>query len=218
MAVNGKSGAREIRAVVLDYGEVLCHRPSDEEFGRMAKMFGADRNSFPAMWNKNRGELDRGEMSPEAYWRTMAEDAGRRIDREQLDQLCRWDLEMWARENPQMVAWLRSLRRAGIKTAILSNLHPDMLRHVQGKFGWLEEFDFKTFSADVRMTKPNPAIYEHTLRGLGVAARETIFVDDREANVQAAQELGIQAIRFRNVAQLREELAAMGFPVLPGEE
>jgi putative hydrolase of the HAD superfamily len=205
-----------IRAVIFDYGEVLCHRPPDSEFRRLAKVFGVEADSFPALWEKNRGAFDRGDITAEDYWRALAADAGAEIDREQLDLVCKWDVEMFGKANLEMVRWLRSLRLGGIKTGLLSNIHPAMIAYLRENFEWLELFDFKTFSAEVRLIKPDPAIYEHTLRGLGVRAGETLFVDDREINVVAARELGIHAVRFRSVVELRRELAAIGFPILPG--
>jgi putative hydrolase of the HAD superfamily len=206
-----------IRAVIFDYGEVLCHRPPDEAFHRLANVFGADAESFQALWDKNRGAFDRGDITAEDYWMALAEDAGAAIDREQLDQVCKWDVEMFGEANLEMVRWLERLRRGGIKTGLLSNIHPAMIAYLRENFEWLELFDFKTFSAEVRLIKPDPAIYEHTLRGLGVRAGETLFVDDREINVQAARELGIHAVQFRSVAQLRRELEAMEFGILPGD-
>jgi FMN phosphatase YigB (HAD superfamily) len=125
---------------------------------------------------------------------------------------------MFGKANLEMVGWLGQLRRGGIKTGLLSNIHPAMIAYLRENFEWLELFDFKTFSAEVRLIKPDPAIYEHTLRGLGVRAGETLFVDDREINVLAARELGIHTVQFRSVEQLRRELEAIGFPILPGGE
>ncbi len=207
-----------IRAVIFDYGEVLCHRPPEAEFHRLAKVFGADAKSFQALWDKNRGAFDRGDITAEAYWTALAEDAGAAIDREQLDQVCKWDVEMFGKANLEMVRWLGRLRQGGIKTGLLSNIHGAMIAYLRENFEWLELFDFKTFSAEVRLIKPDPAIYEHTLRGLGVRAGETLFVDDREINVLAARELGIHAVQFRSVGQLRRELEAIGFPILPDGE
>jgi FMN phosphatase YigB (HAD superfamily) len=69
------------------------------------------------------------------------------------------------------------------------------------------------------LIKPDPAIYEHTLHGLGASAAETLFVDDREPNIRAAHALGMRAIQFTSVSQLKEDLEALGFPLLPaGEE
>jgi putative hydrolase of the HAD superfamily len=215
MAIGSRRSEARINAVVLDYGEVLCHRASDEEFDRLARVFGAEGNSFRPTWEKNRGAFDRGDLTAEAYWTALAEDSGIGIDAEQLEQVYKWDIEMWANVNAQMVAWLGQLRRGGIKTGLLSNMHPAMIDYMRENFDWLDLFDFRTFSAEVRLIKPDAAIYEHTLRGLGVKPEETLFVDDREINVQAARDLGICAVRFRSVEDLRKDLDAMGFSILP---
>ena len=82
-------------------------------------------------------------------------------------------------------------------------------------FEWMENFAFKTFSAEVRLVKPDAAIYEHTLQGLGVAAPDALFVDDRERNIKAAKALGMHAILYQSIAQFRDELKQLNFPVLP---
>lgn len=214
MATQSRDGTK-IEAVIFDYGEVLCLQPSQEQVGRLASMFGKDGKAFRALWDKNRGAYDRGDMNANDYWFALAEDAGVSLNPERLAEACEGDVQMWATENPQMVAWLKKLHRNGIKTAILSNIHPDMIAHVRKHFDWLDLLDFKTFSAEVRMIKPERAIYEHTLQGLGVEASEALFIDDKETNVRAAREVGIHALRFVSVDQLRQDLQGMGFPVLP---
>jgi HAD superfamily hydrolase (TIGR01509 family) len=79
----------------------------------------------------------------------------------------------------------------------------------------MEAFNFKTFSAHVGIVKPDPAIFEHTLQGVGVRPSESLFVDDRESNISAARALGIQAIQFRSIEQLRSDLEGIDFPILP---
>jgi putative hydrolase of the HAD superfamily len=207
----------KINAVILDYGEVLCHRASGEEIDRMAKAFSVERSAFRTLWEKNRGAYDRGDLTAEAYWTALAKDAGAGIDARQLEEIYQWDIEMWVNVNSQMVGWLHQLRHAGIKTGLLSNMHTAMITHLRGNFDWLDLFDFITFSAEVRLIKPDAAIYHHALRGLGARAEETLFVDDREINVKAARDLGIHAVQFRSVEQLRKDLSAMKFPILPAE-
>jgi HAD superfamily hydrolase (TIGR01509 family) len=91
----------------------------------------------------------------------------------------------------------------------------EMIAHVRQTFTWLDQFDHLTFSADVSLIKPDAAIYEHSLRGVGVAASEALFVDDKEHNVQGARAVGMQAIRFQSVEQLSKDLGRLGFSVLP---
>lgn len=204
-----------LKAVIFDYGEVLCHPPTLAEIARLAAFFGIGVDRLPALWERNRGPFDRGDLSAEAYWSMLAKDADTRIGPAQLKEICELDLAMWSNVNSDMVNWARQLGTAGMKVGLLSNMHPDMVAHCRKDFAWLRSFDFLTFSGEVRMIKPEPPIYEHILRDLGVTAQEALFFDDREINVQAARALGMTAIRVQSMAQLRGDLQKTGFPILP---
>lgn len=206
-----------VRAVIFDYGEVLCHRPTPSEMARLASLFGVGLDVFPALWERNRGPYDRGDLTAEAYWSRLAEDAGTKIGPGELAEICELDLAMWSNLNSTMVEWAQQLSSSGIKVGLLSNMHPDMVKHCRSRFDWLKNFDFVTLSAEVSLIKPDRAIYEHTLRGLGVRASYALFLDDREINVRAARTLGIAAIQFQSVKQLRSELQAAGFALLPAD-
>jgi putative hydrolase of the HAD superfamily len=209
------SNSSKIKAVILDYGEVLCYPPTADEMKRMANLFGVEPGPFRKLWDINRLLYDRGDLSPKSYWDSVAKSAGMQLTPEHVEQLRQWDVEMWAHDNPTMVQWLRQLRSSGTKTGLLSNMPHDMIAHVREQFGWLDQFDHLTFSADISLIKPDVAIYEHSLRGVGVAASDALFVDDKEHNVQGAQAVGMQAIRFESVEQLSEDLRRLEFPVLP---
>ena len=60
------------------------------------------------------------------------------------------------------------------------------------------------------MAKPEPAIYRYVLDKLGTAPEETLFLDDRQVNVDAARALGIKGLVFTNVDRLRADLIAQG--------
>jgi HAD superfamily hydrolase (TIGR01509 family) len=76
-------------------------------------------------------------------------------------------------------------------------------------------FEHILASGDVKVAKPDAAIFRHSLAGLGVAADESLFVDDRAVNVEGARAVGMFGIQFHSTTQLREELAKLEFPVLP---
>ncbi len=215
MEINHLESGLEIKAVIFDYGEVLCHAPTDAENAKLAAFFKIDTRSLLGLWERNRGPYDRGDLTSRVYWSMLAKDAGVEIPSAEIHKISELDMAMWSNINSSMVAWASQLRASGLKIGLLSNMHPDMVSHCRKHFAWLDSFDSVTFSAEVRMIKPDPAIYQHALRGLGTAAAETLLVDDREGNVRAAQELGLHAIRFKSVAQLRSDLEALGFPILP---
>jgi putative hydrolase of the HAD superfamily len=208
-------GSPAVSAVILDYGQVLARCPTAEEFGRMAEMFNVSFESFCELWEASRGPYDRGDFTAEEYWLRLAAQADSSIDSEQIELLRKVEVEIWAHPNPGMFEWVSQLRAAGFKTGLLSNMPWDLVNHVRSSCRWMESFSCSTLSAEVGMIKPDAAIYEHTLRGLGVPATEALFIDDREPNIRAARSLGMQAIQFRSIEQLKRELEAIGFPVLP---
>ena len=70
-----------------------------------------------------------------------------------------------------------------------------------------EIFELVVDSAFVGMRKPDAEIYELTLERLGgVAPAECLFVDDIEVNCDAARELGMSAVHFRDNEQAIPEI------------
>lgn len=216
LAMSAKAGVSPtVQAVILDYGEVLCFLPTPEAIARMARVFRIDPQSFLPIYTESRGPYDRGDLLPEEYWHAFASQAGVTLSGDMIEELRRWDVEMWSRTNGPMILWLENLRSAGLKTAILSNMPVDMVTHVRRNFPWMKHFDHQIFSADVRRIKPEPAIYKYSLDALKVPASEVLFVDDRDINLEQARAAGMRGIRFRSVNQLRDDLHALGFNVLP---
>jgi len=203
-----------IRGVVLDFGEVLCHKPTPERLARMADALDLAQATFIARYSEERPRYDQGLLSPEEYWSGVA--AGSvKINPELLARLRQWDVEMWSDINRDMVNWLDRLRQAGFKTAVLSNMHRDMTVYVRRNFAWLQRVDCPVLSAELSLIKPDPAIYQRCLDCLKLQPTEVIFIDDRESNVAAARALGILGLRFQSVARLRVDLAHLEITVLP---
>jgi FMN phosphatase YigB (HAD superfamily) len=61
------------------------------------------------------------------------------------------------------------------------------------------------------MAKPDPAIYKLTLDRLETKPEETLFIDDKQPNIDAAHALGIVGILFTTVERLREQIIEQGF-------
>jgi putative hydrolase of the HAD superfamily len=218
MAANTDTSASKppaIRAVILDYGEVLCHLPSTETIERLASIFQMDPRTFLPIYLETRAPYDRGDLLPGEYWRKFAAQAGVEIAADTIEQARQLDLELWSHVNDAMILWVQQLHAAGFKTAILSNMPTDMATHMRENFAWFSHFDQQIFSGEVRSVKPEPEIYRHCIEVLGVQPSEALFIDDREVNLDQARAAGIRGIRFQSVEQLRKELQALGFTILP---
>ncbi len=202
----------DLRAVILDYGDVLCHHPDPRTIAKMAAASGLDPETFASRYHQERPPYDRGDLSPQEYWSKVLSGAAR-LDEGLLDTLRTCDVEMWSHINPEMADWLERVHAAGYKTALLSNMHSDMASYVRRNFEWLRRLDCPVLSCELRLVKPDRAIYDLCLRRLAVKPSEALFIDDREVNVWAAGEAGLKALRFESVEQLHRDLAALGFPV-----
>jgi putative hydrolase of the HAD superfamily len=215
---NSRNVSPNINAVILDYGKVLARCPTTEEFGRMAEMFNVSFDSFYKLWEASRSPYDCGGLTAEEYWLELAVQTNTSLDGGQIERLRKVEVEIWAHLDQDMLDWVSDLHAAGVKVGLLSNMPSDLVTYARTNFQWLQKFTFQTFSAEVRLIKPDPAIYEHTLHGLDISAAEALFVDDRENNVRAARALGMHAIEFRSISQMKHELEALGFPILPAVE
>jgi putative hydrolase of the HAD superfamily len=79
-----------------------------------------------------------------------------------------------------------------------------------GKFELRQYFKVALSSCYVGLRKPDPAMYRRALDILGSAPERTLFIDDRQENVDGAAEARIKAIRFTGAEGLRSELEKLG--------
>jgi putative hydrolase of the HAD superfamily len=207
--------SHHLRAIILDYGMVLCRQPSLGEIDRIAQIFGVDHATFWQLYEKHRGAYDKNDIEGKEYWDRFASDTNTHLDDDTIEQLLRWDIEIWSNLEQPLLSWTRSLRVAGFQTALLSNLHLGFSAHMRSSSEWLQLFDHLIFSSEVRLIKPDPAIFLNCLQALRVKPEQALFIDDRDANVETAIALGVCAIKYESVPQLATNLKALQFPVLP---
>jgi putative hydrolase of the HAD superfamily len=203
-----------LRAVIFDYGIVLTGPPNAEAWAAMLHITGLPEERFQSLYWTNRIALDEGKLTGIGYWQKLLREAGLPLDH--AEELSRWDALLWTVENPVMVAWQVAVKERGLLTAILSNISDNVQESVEREFSWIHRFDVLVWSYQFGAVKPDPSIYRHTLAELGTQPEETLFIDDKRPNVEAALALGIQAIEYSSVERLREELITRGLDgVLP---
>ena len=74
------------------------------------------------------------------------------------------------------------------------------------KYNFFKLLDGIVLSGDVKLNKPDPAIFELMLQKIGRPASECLLIDDSEANIKTAKGMGFAVIRFESAEKLREEL------------
>jgi putative hydrolase of the HAD superfamily len=194
--------------VVFDYGGVLCAPPSATAKDALAGLIGvASADLWPAYWQHRPPYVD-GRAGDIDYWHAVCRQLGRPpADAELVRRLVELDVRAWSEVDQRVLGVVRDLAADGTDLAILSNA-PGCLARFVDRQSWAELFRWRCFSVDLGMAKPDPAIFEGLCELLGARPDEVLFVDDRIANVRAAQGIGVEALLFTGADGLRDQVAA----------
>ncbi len=176
----------------------------------MVRITGLPVEQFERLYWADRHAYDEGKLSGIAFWRQMVRDGNLALGPEEIEELNRIDARMWTTEDPTMVAWQQKIKERGLRTAILSNMGDSVLESIEREFKWIANFDVLVWSFQLGIAKPDLAIYRHVLHQLGTRPEETLFLDDKRVNVDAARSLGMKAIEFTTPEQLRDDLIKAG--------
>jgi putative hydrolase of the HAD superfamily len=184
-----------IKSVVFDFGNVICFPVADEKIALAAAECGLSVDAFLRAFWADRLPYDGG-ISPEEYWRKVAAHASTEFDSDLIARMVRHEIGFWDTFDARVFAWIDQLRASGFTVGILSNLPHPLAAALRGTPGFLEHFDHVTLSCDLRLFKPQAGIYWHSVQGLGVAPEETLFIDDKQENVDGALAVGMHAELF----------------------
>lgn len=109
---------------------------------------------------------------------------------------------------------IKRLKQEGMKTYIISNMGIDMATKLRKYIGE-ENFDDIIFSCEVHMRKPNSDIYEYAVKRFQINPSESVFVDDRQVNLDPFAALGGNVFLFNSkdipgsVSDLEEYLSGV---------
>lgn len=204
-----------IKAVVFDFGRVLTLPPSRDAVLGIQQLSGVPPDKFRNAYLKRRDAFDCDEMTVREYWDDVTRPYGVELTDSQLEELFVVDIAAWMSPQASMVKWAQEIQNRGVKTAILSNMRKDFVQHVMRFCPWLERFDLRIFSGEVRLWKPDPSIFRYCLASLAVRPEHSLFIDDVSANVEAAIREGLNGIVFESPKHLAHALRSYeGLPPL----
>lgn len=110
----------------------------------------------------------------------------------------------------QSIALTRQLTQRNIPLYGLSNMPAQVFTYLRERYEHWQVFQGIVISGEVKLIKPDAAIFEHILQQYQLDPIETAFIDDHAPNVEAARQLGLHAIQFRDAQQCEHELKVAG--------
>jgi HAD superfamily hydrolase (TIGR01509 family) len=105
---------------------------------------------------------------------------------------------------------VKTLRRDGVRCHLATNQEPHRARYMSDTLGYAELFDREFYSCRMGVMKPAVTYFRAIVRELDVSARNVLFLDDHQANVDSAREAGLHAATFTLEAGPRELVRTLG--------
>ena len=146
--------------------------------------------------------FDLGELTEDDIFDRFSKYEGITATRDEI----RKQTDLYMKLNKELIKVIRGLRTNGYQIVLLSNAnHSFFDRKIFAEFPDFKElFDYIVISSQVKMVKPDPEIYLHTLEKVGKRPDESIFIDDNSKNVETAENLGIHGHIFKDIGSLKE--------------
>lgn len=196
-----------IKNIVFDIGNVLTDYRwkeflADKGFdGPMIERIGRSSTQHP-LWN----EYDRGVWSDEEILQSFVDE-----DPEIEAQLRKAyeDFTGLVVKREFAIPWIRQLKKEGYGVYYLSNFSRKAHAECADALDFIPYMDGGLLSYQERLIKPDPAIYRLLLSRYGLAAYESVFLDDTLKNVKGAEAAGMYGIHFLSQEQAQQALLSL---------
>lgn len=205
------------RAVTFDAGQTLVELDTAMLSRRLAERgIAVDPATLdgaqPPAW-RTYEQVMKSEGGHEEPWqifmRTLLAGAG--VDAAKARELAAWLYDeqqrknLWRRPIAGMFELAAELAARAVPVGILSNSEGRLAELIE-EIGWSPPFTAIVDSGRVGVAKPEPGIFEHAARALGVAVGEVVHVgDSRSADIDGARAVGMRSIWFGDRAEARPD-------------
>jgi putative hydrolase of the HAD superfamily len=195
-----------IKAVIWDLAGVVLQPVKGTFISLLAERLGAPLSDIERLFSSKENDLwDVDEIDDDTFYAFLLEELNMPMEKKSI--LRKFVLKDFYIDQ-EMLAYIKKIQKS-FTTALLTNFPAHV--HDFMKTDWIVDgaFDHMIASCDVKLLKPDPAIYTLTLARIGCLAEESVFIDDREINVKAAEKLGITGIVYQSRSQTINDLEAI---------
>lgn len=107
---------------------------------------------------------------------------------------------------PETVELLEELAARDIPLYCLSNMPATTSDYLRARHPFWRVFRGCVISGEIKLIKPDPAIFAHIVERFSLIPNRSIFIDDLLPNVESAARLGFNGVLFTDAAQCRSRL------------
>lgn len=199
-----------IKNIIFDMGNVIIDIDIPRTYKAFAQLAGIEEKEA-ADFFQTKGyynAYEKGELDDGSFRDSIRKDFGTTLTDEQIDTAwCSLLLDM----PKERLDRIRELKNS-YRIFLLSNTNAIHIREIGSraallKHNFLALFEIPFLSYEMELMKPDPEIYRQVLHKAGLKAAESLFIDDNEANIIAAQGIGLQTIRLDPIGSLLNKLS-----------
>ena len=188
-----------MRLYIFDMGEVVA--TNTDVFPAVCDHLGMTPGHFFAFSGSDLGMLMDGVITSDEFWKRFSSKSGKVVTEELFAKYFDPRLD---RDVAAIVSQLKKSDRVVCGTNTFDS-HYDYL----APRGYYDIFDAVYASNKIGVSKPRPEFYLNVLKAEEVRPEAAVFIDDAEANVRAAEKLGIRSILYKDPDRLRSEIARL---------
>lgn len=186
-----------IKGVVFDFGGVMTTTTMPERVKPVVTALGIPWPVIEAGFSKYRRLMDGGYYDLRAMYDLIFAEANLKVSSADLERIVAEDEASFLYRNERTLAWMKSLKAAGYRLGILTNMPPAFAVRFRETFSdFIALADALVISGEERMFKPQRRIYDLLRERIALEPEELVFVDDVEANCRAARAAGWRTIQF----------------------
>jgi putative hydrolase of the HAD superfamily len=201
-----------IKALIFDLGNVLIFfdwKIAERRLNEIQEGLGTLTTKFLKENNSIIKNLEKGKLTEDEFLNMIKSHLNSKIDKITIAKI--FSEIFW--ENSELTKLLPELRK-NYKLFLLSNTNI-----IHRKFGWdhynfLKNFDKLFLSYEVGFAKPEEEIYQLVIHSIDLNPSEVLYIDDIEEYVNAAKNLGWNAVQFKSNEKLIEDLKSFNV-ILP---
>ena len=196
----------KIKAIIFDFGGVLLDYSFPKMDRHIAARLGKTDAAIRKITNKY-GRRSHEGMTRLEYLKVLAQEL--HVDIRELKRVHTSAVKATNHIRPQVVKLVTALKKRGYRTPLISNVNA-ACAHIHRKRGWYNLFSPHILSYEVGCNKPDKHIYQIALRKLHLKPKECVFIDDKERCLKPARKLGMQAIKYTTLTNVKKKLKKIG--------
>jgi putative hydrolase of the HAD superfamily len=183
----------ETKTIFVDLGGVLIDNPASSLVDFSASKLHVSPSVLKPSLEKYLPEWQKGKCTESEFWGHVTSDYG--APQNITESIWTPALQSCYKEKADVFREIQRHKQAGYQLALLSNTESPVAAYIRTSPSY-QLFNTLIMSCEIGLIKPNRDIFEYALHAMNTTPQESIFIDDREENINAANEIGIHGILF----------------------